>query len=225
MARDLVDLVNQQVASWNAEKRAMEERLSRARPKPIVTISRQLAAGGRQVAERVAEGLEYALIDKEVVNEIARRSEVRRDLVEAVDERTRSYIHGWIEGALRGWDFDEGDFHQYLLMVVHSFSRLGAVVILGRGANFIPVDRPALHVRVIAPVEDRIARLMHTGKTRDEAVLALRDSDAHRGGFVRKVFHADWEDPQAYDLVINTGRLSPETAAAGIVDAVRRMER
>jgi hypothetical protein len=50
----------------------------------------------------------------------------------------------------------------------------------------------------------------------------VKDVDAAIWGFVRLVFHRDMDDPLGYDMVLNVGTLSAETAADAIVVAIRR---
>jgi osmotically-inducible protein OsmY len=41
---------------------------------------------------------------------------------------------------------------------------------------------------------------------------------------LRSLFNIDWQDPLLYDLVINTTRVSNDTAALLVTDAARRIE-
>jgi len=50
----------------------------------------------------------------------------------------------------------------------------------------------------------------------DEARRRIRESDAQRVAYVRKLFHAELNDPLHYDLVINTDHLD----CAGLPDLV-----
>lgn len=47
----------------------------------------------------------------------------------------------------------------------------------------------------------------------------LRTESARRA-FIRKYFHSDIGDPGNYDMVLNAGTLSIETAAAAICSAI-----
>ncbi len=223
MARDVHDIVGRQVHQWRAEQLAREEQ--HTKPRPIVTVSRELGSRGEEVAVELAEQLGYQCLDREVVEEIARKSDMRRELIDAIDQQTRSFIQGWIEGVLTGREFDEGDFCKYLLVVVHSLSRMGSVVILGRGANFVPVDRPALHVRVVAPVEQRATLVMERyACDRVRAHALMKESDSTRRRFVRRLFDKEWDDPLGYDVIINTGRVPVKRAVRTLADAVKRLE-
>ena len=58
----------------------------------LITISRQFAAGGSQVASRVAEALGWRLVDDELVDKVAERAGVSREEVAALEERAPTFI-------------------------------------------------------------------------------------------------------------------------------------
>jgi cytidylate kinase len=80
-----------------------------------------------------------------------------------------------------------------------------------------------LAVRIIAPLERRIERVMtRDGLDRMAAADHVRQTDLGRRDFARQHFRRDVADPQLYDLVINTAHLSPDAAAALIVEGFRQ---
>jgi hypothetical protein len=71
-----------------------------------------------------------------------------------------------------------------------------------------------LLVRVTAPPDLRARRIAaREGLTVDAAADLVRRSDRDRAARVRFLYHADWEDPLRYHLVLNTAEL-------GVRDAV-----
>lgn len=216
MTRSIDHIVQQQVERWRKEQQGLADKSAEGRfPRPVIAISRMLGAGGATIAHGVAKRLGCQIVGYTIVNEIAKRSDVREELVEALDERSRSQIKAWIDSVLHGQLFDEGDYHHYLLTTVRSLTRMGSVVVLGRGATFLPRDRPRLDVRIVAPIEDRITRLVRRDElTREQAYEAVKRSDAERTRFVKKLFGRNWDDPLEYDLVINTGSIDLEAAVS-----------
>lgn len=98
---------------------------------------------------------------------------------------------------------------------MQTIANLGPAVILGRGANFVPRRSPRLDVRVVAPMETRLNRVMERLQMDEHSArLALVQSDVERCKFTRRVHHADWNDLRHYDLVVDTGILSVEEATA-----------
>ena len=95
------------------------------------------------------------------------------------------------------------------------------IVMVGRGGQFILRNhRGVLHVLVIAPLESRLNKVMiDLNVQRDEALRYIEENDSGRRSFVQRFFHADMEDPQHYDLVINTKHISFDAAARLVVAA------
>ena len=94
---------------------------------------------------------------------------------------------------------------------------------MGRGAQVLLPRERGLAVRVIAPLEQRIARATERhGLDRKSAIARLRATDEGRVFLVRRHFHADVADVRLYDLVLNLERLDLEAAAAVIAAAFHR---
>lgn len=82
-----------------------------------------------------------------------------------------------------------------------------------------------LHVRIIAPLELRIQRIIEQGGgDKRKALGILRRSDRDSAGFMRGCFDVDWDDPCLYDLMINTQHLSAETVARMIMESAHSLE-
>lgn len=103
------------------------------------------------------------------------------------------------------------DYVRVIEEVVRAIAR-EPVVLVGRGTQAILADHPqAIHVLIVAPLEARMAHLSKMAQlSRESARQKVEDLDAARNGFLRRHFGVNWLDPLLYDLVINTGRVSPE---------------
>jgi cytidylate kinase len=208
-------LADRQVRYWNLDRDARKRQAERNPPFPIITVSRQLGSGGCAVANALASKLKCQVYDRELVHEIAKRAHVSSVLVEELDERACRRIDIWLETLFDHDLFDFGDFRRSLTEVVQTIANLGPAVILGRGANFVPRRSPRLDVRVVAPMETRLKRLMERLQMDEpSARVALAQSDVERCKFTHRVHHADWNDLRHYDLVVDTGILSVEEATA-----------
>src|SRR5438445_567088 len=58
---------------------------------PVITITRQYASGGSEVARLVAAELRWEVIDNEFVDEVARRAGLPPDAVAQRDQYVRTY--------------------------------------------------------------------------------------------------------------------------------------
>jgi cytidylate kinase len=181
---------------------------------PVITVSRQLGSLGTEISQRVAEILQYEFIDKEKIAKALATYGLPEPDLEKFDEKKPPL-----------WDSlqtQRRKFLRFLQAVIFDFAQKGEVIIAGRGGQVLLKNLPGvLHVRVVAPLEDRIRRLAEqAGGDEKQALRLLRRSDRDSGGFIRSFFDADWNDPALYDLVINTQKITLDTAVKLILQAL-----
>ncbi len=195
----------------------------------VITIAREFGAGGADIGAILAERLGVDVVDRSLILAVADRLRVAPEEVEAEDEHPRPLVDRILRAVTPindvvgvNWDpseLESSDPHASVVALTAEVIRQAAMakdaVIVGRGARFVVGDRPdAVHVFLCAPLDSRIARIAERfGVDRAEAARRVHDNDARRTGYVREVHGRDWRDPHAYDVVINTGSVSYETAA------------
>ncbi len=101
-------------------------------------------------------------------------------------------------------------------------AQTGNVIIIGRAANIITEKlKNTFHVRLIAPVEDRIKRVQEVhNKSKEEAINYIKKEDANRKNYVSANFHKDVTNPLLYHLVLNTSLAGYDLTAEIIGKAV-----
>jgi len=78
-----------------------------------------------------------------------------------------------------------------------------------------------LHVLTVAPFGVRLKRVMEESKASEEdARQEIARFDNGSREFIKRYFHAGWEDPVQYDLTVNTEHLSFQAAVSIIVQAL-----
>jgi cytidylate kinase len=205
---------------------------------PIVTISRQFGAGGSSVAGIVAAELGAEVVDKKLIEEVAKRLSLRPSDVEAEEERPRSLLERLVRsfsslepGLGAGWTppypdplFDPRKEIIHLTeQIIGEVADTANVVIVGRGAGFVLHERPGVfRVFLRAPDSVRIKTLMARHElTESDARRKMHETDSNRAAYIKQLYGRDWCDPDEYDLVVNTGRVSYATAARMILLGVR----
>ena len=180
----------------------------------IITISREMGSGGIPIAHKVAEKLDYRLIDGEAIMEAAAAYGLSAEGIEQADEKPPHFVD-----TLDSKQFL--DLHLIELIILEAALK-GNVVIYGRGGQDLLKDiNSVLRTRIIAPFEDRVERWAEREwLDPDRARYLVRKSDQQRAGFIKYYFDRDWEDATHYDLVINTQRLSEDKAVQLICDSV-----
>ena len=205
-------IVNRQILKWELEKeKADQAEDQRPRPLPIVTISRETGSRGSYFGSRLAQRLGYQRLHREAIEFICRSSGYRRRVVESLDEHFRNRLEYLVESLLTGQAIDHSDYTRQLCQVVLSVSRLGGVILIGRGGNWILGPRRGFHIRVVCPRDKRIENLMkYKELDRVEAERMVDESDESRREFIHEVYGANIDDPHQYDLVLNSALIDVE---------------
>ena len=135
------------------------------------------------------------------------------------------HFGGIFSPTLRPMSTAMDDYVRMVGMVIRDLAREGGVIIVGRGSQVLLKDHPtALHVQIIAPFWRRVKKVREReGLERRAAVSRARTSDRARADYLRRYHNVHWLDPQLYDLVINTAKVSVEVAVRLIVEASRAL--
>lgn len=194
-----------------------------AEPLPLITISRDRGSGGGKIAKFLSEKTGFALIDKEFLEYIAKRAEVRKEVVALVEEKARQSVFRWLTTLKKTEQFSHNEYFNHLMEVVSTISQLGGAILVGRGANFILEPKTALRVRIVCPLAERIQKFVEADKiTPQAAEKNILKKDNERKAFIESWFRKDINNPEYYDLEINTNFLDIETAAALILHAYNK---
>ena len=130
-------------------------------------------------------------------------------------------LDDWVSAAISDRHLWPDEVSRMLMQVIGTIAGHGNAIIVGRGANFILPPESRFRVRIIAPLEMRVNRVAETyGVDKKEAKRRVLRTESDRRAFVRKYFHSDIRDPANYDMILNTGTLAVESAAAAICAAV-----
>src|SRR5438876_4798665 len=206
-------------------------------PPPVITITRQYAAGGSDVARLVAAALDWTVIDNEFVDEVARRAGLAPEEVAQRDERApgllerlaRTLAVGSPEMFLAAVtappvERDEATIVKVTERVIAEAAAHGRIVLVGRGAQAVLAQRPdALHVYVVASKPWRMQLAVERlGVDPARAEQVVDETDRQRDQYVKTYYKRQRHDFVNYDLVVNSERLGLEGAAAVVVSEARR---
>lgn len=184
-----------------------------------ITISRQMGSLGFEIAQLVAQQLDFRMVWREVINEAARIAGAPEVALAAIDELGFLGICPSPEACQA--------YQLAVREVLLELASQGNTVILGRAGQVILKNRlDAFHVRLIAPINLRAYRIAARYQVTYEGALAqVRSSDRFRSNYLKRYYQSNWDDPTLYDLVINSAKIDPTSAARIILLAVENWQR
>jgi len=214
--RSLNSMVEEQLAKWKSE--TMERKTVKAKPAPVITISREPGSGGSEIARKLAQELKMDLVGAQIIQKIAESADISAKLIESLDEKQITRRDDWLSSLIETRHLWVDDYLRHLTKVIGTFGKQGNFIIVGRGAQYILPPEDTFRLRFIADMEVKIRNVMRDfGSTREEAEKYVIKTDSDRRAYLRKYFNADVTNPSDYDMVINTGKLGND----GAMDAVK----
>jgi cytidylate kinase len=177
----------------------------------IITISRGTFSGGSEVAACLHAHLGYSLVSREIIAEAAATygvSEAR--LSEALEKSPRlldRFLH------------DRRQYLAFIRVALCERAALDNMVYHGHAGHLLLRGiRHVLRVRLIAPIEFRIAQLQkRKGLDRREAVRYIERVDTERARWTEFLYGTNWQDPSLYDVVVNLEHADLEGACQAII--------
>lgn len=183
-----------------------------------ITVSRQLGSMGDEVARAIARRLNFTVVCRDIINQAALQAGVPEMALAAIDDLGLIGIRPSPQARLA--------YQQAIREIMHEIAQSGNVVIVGRAGQVILANYPGvLHVMVIAPIAVRADRIARQQNISVEAARSqIETSDQSRSNYLKRYYHVNWKNPDLYDLVINSYRLSPDQAACLVCQALTQCD-
>lgn len=197
----------------------------------IVTIGREFGSGGRELGRRLAEVLGFDYYDKEILTEIAKKTELSEEYVKQVVEcRPHSLYpitvaHSFSVGYNVGFNQAQAVYAAQSDIITELAAKSNCVII-GRCADYILKDRNPLRIFVYADVESKLARCKarNDGESLSDRQLQrqMKAVDKTRAAYYSFYTGLAWGDKQHYDLMINTSGVDLKNLAADLAGFVNK---
>ena len=183
----------------------------------MITISREFGSEGDYIAQQVAQTLNYHFVDQKFIGIILNQY----GYVE-FDKEYATLPTFWERfDAQRETQRDA--MVKMLNQVIQAIAHHGNIVLLGRsGFEVLGEFANVLHVRLQAPLSVRVGRVMAQQKIPiEQAESVVKNNDKVRVAFVEEFYRVPWNAIHAFDLVINTGKVSPDLATSWVADIAK----
>jgi hypothetical protein len=183
----------------------------------VITVEREYGSQGAEFAHRLAERLQWKLIDRCLIDEIAHKAGVPQSMAEQCDERLdpwyyrmgKSFMHGSVD-RLPAPPKDQVFDSERMLGLVQSYLKQrvtdGNCVIVGRGAACALASVPRVfNIFVYASLSRKIRWFEeHFPEQAGNARAEIEATDARRESYVRSYYNRDWADRRLYHMMINS---------------------
>ncbi len=183
----------------------------------VITISRLVGSRGTLIGKEVAKRMKYDYVDRELIQEI-------------MNQYGEVEFKNIYDKKLSIWDRYSGitngmlDFFKRVML---SIAKSGNVVIIGRG-SFVSLREydDVLDIMIYAPMNMRIKAIMQMRNIDDpeKAEKYILHKEEVRQSFIEHTYNIKWNQIDNFDMVFNTGKLSPELVIDTIVMAGKNIE-
>jgi cytidylate kinase len=176
--------------------------------RPTVALSRSHGAGGRQIAEALAERLGIHLYDKSILEAVAKQAGVSRQAMESLDDRLGQRRMEWLYTLLTGENATLDAYRHHLVNMLLTIERQGGII-LGRGAHAVLASHRVFRLRITGTERMCAQRVAERDALdRETALQKVRAVDKARAEFLRAMFNRPVDIPEFFDLAVNTDRFT-----------------
>ncbi len=187
-----------------------------------IALSREAGARGGAIGRRVGQKLGWQVFDQELLEYMAQDGVVRQGVLEGMKPSACAWAEERLQQLLREQNLSQNPSILTLARVVLALGAQGEGVMVGRGSGFILPRASTLHVRLVAPLNERVAYMTQWQRLPvEEAAEMVRVRDERRVEFLQTHFHRFGGDVHQYDMVLNTSLLGEDVCADLIVLAAK----
>ncbi len=180
----------------------------------IVTVGREFSSGGRELGKRLADELGFAYYDREIITEIAKRTELDENYIASRAEQGISPEYSITFGRTFAYPSLTQQNDIKILVserrIINDIAQLGKdFVIVGRSSDVILRDYKPFNLFVYADMKSRIKRcrerLGENEQMSDKQIeKKIKQIDSGRARHREFISNGQWGAKECYNMCINT---------------------
>ena len=198
----------------------------------IITISRMFGTGGHEIGAELARRLDVKLIDKQVLNEVAKRMNVVEEAMEKLEARNplwrddfTSFYRTYMSRAeYNGLEHDRTSHELFEAQAeaIRSIAAEESCVLIGRCGFHIFADHPnALKIFIHSSEDCRKRRIAEKyDLSLADAAAMVVDNDYSRELYTKTFTGKDWTDARNYDISIDVRKFGVNGAVDFIMKCI-----
>ena len=197
----------------------------------VITIGREFGSGGRELARKLAEALNIEYYDKEIIEEISKRTELSEKYVHQIIEHDPHALFPITVGHTFAYLHHHGierqqAVYQEQCAVIKEMAEKSSCIIVGRCADYILREYNPLKLFVYSDMEHKIERCKVRADisehfTDKELAKHIKDVDKCRAKYYRFYTGKEWGDKLNYDLCINTATMDLDEVVKMLVKMIK----
>lgn len=184
----------------------------------IISISREIASSGNEIAERIAHKLGYQLITGTDIEAKIVHYGFPAEKLPLFNKKRPLFWHSFTK--------ERELYFNYLKLAILTFAEKDNCIFIGKGAWKILADVPNhISFNFTAPMEQRVTKY---SKERNinvhHAGISLIKRDVKRKGYYKDYFKTDIDDPNNFSMTITTNDKNEHTVADLLSGMVNNFE-
>ena len=201
------------------EKKVLEESEHKAldhKNKIIITINREYGSGGRYVGKLLAEKLNIAFYDKELINEISKETGLSKKYIEENEQKKH---------ALGSSEYNNED----ALFVAESktikqVAKKSSCVIVGRCADYVLENKKnTYNIFLYSSLNNEVKRAVkYYGLDKEKAEKKINRINKERAKHYKYYTGKDWKNFGNYDMCLNVDELGVKSTVDVIISMVKK---
>lgn len=180
----------------------------------IITIGREFGSGGRELGCRLSEELGIAYFDQEIITEIAKRTSLSEQYVQAISEKRPSFSypihiqHSFYPGVNPVFEHSLAVYKEQSQIIKEAAEKSDCIIV-GRCADYVLKDYKPLRLFVYADMDSKMKRCREKAPEGEhlsdkELKQQIKGIDKRRAKYYEFYTEHTWGDKLNYDLCINT---------------------
>ncbi len=191
-------------------------------PPIVVAIAHQMGCHGEQISNQVAGELGLPVFDRRALQSVAERVDLQTEVVWSASEQSRRRLEQYLASHLRVKGVRPDETVRQLVKAVVALWHNGPCILVGHGCVHLVPKADALIVHLMASEEFRVQAIVdRMAVSFEEARQVVQRMDEERNVFHEQHFALHVDDPQHYDLTLDTASLNIDGCAAVIIAALR----
>lgn len=185
----------------------------------IITIGREFGSGGRELGKRLSELLGIAYYDKEIMEEISKRTQLDENYVHRiVEQKSGVFFPITVGHTLHTTTGNDYMLRQYTAVYAEQANVLCEMadksdcIIVGRCADYILKSKTPTRLFVYADMESKIKRCREKADEHEhlndrELEKKIRHIDKNRAKYYHYYTGHKWGVHTNYDICVNTSNV------------------